>query len=389
MQQTPPKHSPWNDPKVRSITIQVLIVLAFVLFAAYFINNTIINLTRQGIASGFDFLSSTAGFAVVQSLIDFDESSSYGRAFWVGLINTLLVSSLGIIIATIIGFIVGIARLSKNWLLKKIASTYIETLRNIPLLLQIFFWYFVVLRALPHPRDSYQWLNSFFVNNRGLYLPAINVEKSSYIVFIVFVLSTFCSIFFSKWSRKRQIETGKTDSKKWILGILFIPNILALLLLHKSFSISFPVLKGFNFQGGIVLIPELIALLAALSTYTGSFIAEIVRSGILSISKGQIEAAYSLGLKPNLTMRLIIIPQALRVIIPPLTSQYLNLTKNSSLAAAIGYPDLVAVFAGTVLNQTGQAVEVIAITMTVYLILSLSISAFMNWYNNQTMLIER
>lgn len=331
---TPKKHKThfWNDPKKRSLIIQTSILLAALILLWFFVSNTAHNLKRQGIASGFDFLSSTAGFSVVQSLIDYSESSSYGRAFWVGLLNTLLVSGLGIIAATIIGFIVGISRLSNNWLLSKVSSIYIETIRNIPLLLQIFFWYFVIIHLFPHPRESYSFLDIIFVNNRGIYFPKFD---------------------------------------------------------FTSFSFDIPHLAGFNFKGGFSLIPELTALLTALSCYTGAFIAEIVRSGILSVPKGQVEAAYSLGLKPSLTMRLVIIPQALRVIIPPLTSQYLNLTKNSSLAAAIGYPDLVAVFAGTVLNQTGQAVEVIVITMSVYLILSLAISIFMNGYNKRIALMER
>ncbi len=386
----PAKPPVWNDPKYRAIFFQVLVLALVVGFGAYLVNNTLGNLARQGIASGFGFLGTTAGFSIGMSLIEYAETSTYARAFLVGLLNTLLVSVIGVVLATILGFAIGIARLSNNWLISKLAAVYIEILRNIPLLLQLFFWYFAVLRALPSPRQSISVFETFFLNNRGLQSPAPVFEPGFWLIQTAIVVAIVAIVFLARWARHRQEETGQQFPTFFsALGLIIGLPLLAAIVAGFPIHWDLPVLKGFNFEGGMTMIPEFVALLAALSTYTAAFIAEIVRAGILAVSHGQTEAAYALGLRPGPTLRLVVIPQALRVIIPPLTSQYLNLTKNSSLAAAIAYPDIVLVFAGTVLMQTGQAVEIIAITMAVYLTISLVISALMNWYNKATALVER
>ena len=315
-----------SDPRLRAIVFQVLVIGLVVALGAMLFANTLDNLSRRGIQTGFGFLGNQAGFNILSHLIPYSETSSYGRAFLVGLLNTLLVSAIAIVLATILGFVIGIARLAPNWLVSRLAAAYVETIRNIPLLLQIFFWYFAVLRPLPLPRQSISIFGVAFLNNRGLYLPSFD---------------------------------------------------------------SVPHLAGLNFQGGFVLVPEFVALVTALTIYTASYIAEVVRAGVQSVGRGQSEAAYALGLTRGQALRLVIVPQALRVIVPPLTNQYLNLTKNSSLAAAIAYPELVSVFAGSVLNQTGQAVTVIGITMAVYLAISLSIALGMNLYNRRTVFVGR
>ena len=380
----------WRDPRLRALFFQALVLIGVVGFALFILNNTLDNLERRGITSGFDFLSTSAGFGIIQSLIDYSEQSSYGRAFLVGLLNTLLVSALGIVLATLLGFVIGIARLSGNWLVSRLAATYIEVFRNIPLLLQIFFWYFAVLQALPSPRQSIALSELVFLNIRGLYLPKPVPEDTFWWIPATLVTSIVATVLLVRWAGRRRDRTGQAFHTVYAsLALLLGPTLLAALLTGFPVNWEIPVLKGFNFKGGLVLIPEFIALLTALSVYTAAFIAEVVRAGILSVSRGQTEAAHALGLRPGQTLRLVVIPQAMRVIIPPLTNQYLNLTKNSSLAAAIGYPDLVSVFAGTVLNQTGQAIEVIAITMAVYLSISLTIALFMNWYNRRAALVER
>ena len=387
---TPVKPPFWNDPEIRAIAFQVIALAATVVFGYYLFENTQTNLRRLGIASGFDFLSSSSGFGILQSLIPYSETSSYGRVFWVALLNTLLVSALGIVFATLLGFIVGIARLSKNWLVAKLALVYIETFRNIPLLLQIFFWYFAVLRAVPSPRQSLSLGEVAFLNIRGLYLPAPQFQPGFGWVLAAFGLALVLIAILVHWSRRRQAKTGQPfPTLSASLALLLGLPLATFWLAGSPLVWQVPELRGFNFQGGLVIIPEMASLLLALSIYTAAFIAEIVRAGIQAVSHGQTEASFSLGLNSNLTLRLIILPQALRVIIPPLTNQYLNLIKNSSLAAAIGYPDLVAAFAGTVLNQTGQAIECIAITMAVYLTISLLISLLMNWYNRRVALVER
>jgi len=387
---TPVKPPFWNNPQVRAITFQVIALVATVAFGLYLFENTQDNLRRLGIASGFGFLSSPSGFDIIQSLIPYSAASSYGQVFWVALLNTLLVASLGVVLATLLGFIIGIARLSKNWLIAKLALAYIETFRNIPLLLQIFFWYFAVLRAAPAPRQSLSLGDTVFLNIRGLYLPAPEFQAGFGWVLAALGVAAGLVVFLVRWSRRRQAATGQQfpiflASLALLLGLPLLTFTLAGAPLHWQI----PELQGFNFRGGWVVIPEMASLLLALTLYTAAFIAEIVRAGIQAVSHGQTEASFSLGFNTGLTLRLIILPQALRVIVPPLTNQYLNLTKNSSLAAAIGYPDLVSAFAGTVLNQTGQAIECIAITMAVYLTISLLISLLMNLYNRRVALVER
>jgi general L-amino acid transport system permease protein len=299
-------------------------------------------------------------------------------------LNTLLVSILGIIGATVIGFIVGIARLSKNWLIAKLAAGYVETLRNVPLLLQIFFWYYAVLRALPLPQDSFGIGGVTFLNQRGLYVPQLISQPGAWWIAGAFVLGIVAAIALSIVLRRRQVHTGKHAAAIWpSVGLILGLPLLVAAAADFPFTVSFPELRGFNFVGGLLILPELIALALALALYEATYVAEIVRAGIQGVAKGQVEAARALGLKPRFTLRFVVLPQALRIIVPPLTSTYLSLTKNSSLAVAIAYPDLVAVFAGTILNQTGQAVEVLVITMGVYLALSLATSAFMNWYNRK------
>lgn len=387
---TQSKTSIWNDPTFRSIVFQVLAVAGLGWFLYTIFSNTLHNMESRGITTGFAFLDNTAGFGILMSLIEYDETHTYGDTFVVGLLNTLLVSVLGIITATILGFIIGVARLSHNWLISKMATVYVETLRNIPLLLQIFFWYFAVLQTLPHPRQSFNFADSVFLNARGLYVPGPVPESGFGIVEVIFLLAIAASIYIARWSHKRQEATGQQFPVFWTsVGLIVALPLLVFFVLGSPLSFDYPALKGFNFQGGITVIPELMALWWALSLYTAAFIAEIVRAGIQGVSHGQTEAAHALGLRHGPTLRLVIIPQAMRIIIPPLTSQYLNLAKNSSLATAIGYPDLVGVFMGTTLNQTGQAVEIVAMTMAVYLIMSLSISGFMNWYNKKMALVER
>jgi general L-amino acid transport system permease protein len=379
-----------SDERVRGVILQILVAAAVLAFAAFVIHNTVVNLQRLGISTGFRFWNQTAGFDIAQTLIPYEMTSTYGRAFWVGLVNTLVVSAVGIVLATLIGFIVGVARLSRNWLIAKLAAAYVDLLRNIPLLLQILFWYFGVLATLPGVRQSLSFGEAVFLSNRGLYAPALVAEPGFGWVVAAFVLGLAGAVGIARWAKRRQDRTGEQfPIFRVAVGLLLGPPLLVALVTGLPWSWEYPELRGFNFSGGIRMLPEFVALLLALTLYTAAFIAEIVRAGIQSVSRGQTEAAYALGLRPRQTTRLIIIPQALRVIVPPLTSQYLNLTKNSSLAVAIGYPDLVSVFTGTVLNQTGQAVEVIAITMLVYLTISLLISMFMNWYNRRIALVER
>ncbi|WP_026960113.1 amino acid ABC transporter permease [Aliagarivorans taiwanensis] len=380
----------WFDPNVRALVFQLLTVAAVVAFFYYIVSNALFNLDKRGITTGFAFLEQTAGFGIIQSLIDYDESKSFGVAFLVGLFNTVLVSFIGIILATIIGFIMGVARLSSNWLISKLATVYIETFRNIPLLLQIFFWYIVVLTPLPGPRQSLSLFEMFFLNNRGLYVPKPVFEDGFGLVIAAFVAAIVICIVVARWARNRQETTGQQfHTVSFSAATLVVLPLLAYFVAGSPVSWEMPALKGFNFRGGVTVYPEFIALLIALSIYTGAFIAEIVRSGILAVSKGQTEASVSLGLSKTQMLKLVIIPQAMRVIIPPLTSQYLNLTKNSSLATAIGYPDLVSVFMGTTLNITGQAIEIVAITMAVYLTISITTSVLMNIYNRKMALVER
>lgn len=380
----------FSNPAVRAWLFQIIAVAIVVGIAVYLIHNTVTNLSNRGITSGFAFLDRSAGFGIVQHLIDYEQGDTYGRVFVVGLLNTLLVSALCIVFASFIGFFLGLARLSDNWLLRKLSTFYIETFRNIPPLLQIFFWYFAVLRNLPGPRQAVNAFDLLFLSNRGLYIPSPQLGEGVLAFIGAILLALIISAGLYRYNKMHQIKTGQLR-RTWpyALGLLFLLPLLAHRLFGAALHWDVPALHGFNFRGGMVLIPELAALTLALSVYTSAFIAEIIRAGIQSVPYGQHEAARSLGIPNPVTLRQVIIPQAMRVIIPPLTSQYLNIVKNSSLAAAIGYPDMVSLFAGTVLNQTGQAIETIAITMSVYLIISLTISLLMNIYNRRIALVER
>ncbi|MGE7955607.1 amino acid ABC transporter permease [Pseudomonas sp. NPDC089530] len=379
-----------SDPRVRAWLFQIITVVAVISLGWYLFDNTQTNLQHRGITSGFDFLERSAGFGIAQHLIAYTEADSYARVFVIGLLNTLLVTFIGVILATILGFIIGVARLSQNWIISKLATVYVEVFRNIPPLLQILFWYFAVFLTMPGPRNSHNFGDTFFVSSRGLNMPAAQLADGFWPFVISIVVALAAIVLMARWGTRRFEETGVPFHTFWAGLALFVAiPALCMLLFGAPVHWEMPELRGFNFVGGWVLIPELLALTLALTVYTAAFIAEIVRSGIKSVSHGQTEAARSLGLRNGPTLRKVIIPQALRVIIPPLTSQYLNLAKNSSLAAGIGYPEMVSLFAGTVLNQTGQAIEVIAITMSVYLAISISISLLMNWYNKRIALIER
>ncbi len=378
------------EPKTRGILFQVVLVLALIALGVEIVSNATTNLQKQNIASGFDFLSSTAGFDISQSLIAYMNTSTYGRAFLVGLLNTLLVAALGIILATVIGFFVGIARLSSNWLIARLAGVYVEVLRNIPPLLMLFAIYFAVLKTLPLPRDSLALPFSGYLNVRGLTVPKPVWQDGIGFVVVAFFIAVAGAIALRWWSARRRAATGQAFPAFWS-GLALIVGLPGVVFIAAGGPVVFetPELGRFNITGGVTLLPELVALLGGLSLYTAAFIAEIVRAGVLGVDRGQKEAAAALGLSQGQVMRLVVIPQALRIIIPPLTNQHLNLTKNSSLAVAIGYPDLVHVFAGTVLNQTNQAIEVILITMAVYLVISLATSLFMNWFNARMALVER
>ncbi len=393
----PARASLLNDPKARGIFYQLLLVVALVTLGYVIVSNTIANMERQNIASGWSFLENTAGFGTNQSLVSYSETSSYGRAIYVGFLNTLLVAGVGIFFATIFGFIIGIARLSNNWVISRLAYCYVELVRNIPLLLQIFFWYFAVLRSIPGKREKWSLFDTFHLNIGGLRLPKPIMGTGSEWIGYAFLIGIAAAFLVARWARKRQEATGQ-PFPSFLTGVGFIIGLplltyfatgMPITLEHPNFVETGPILRqGFELNVGLNIIPEFLALTAALAIYTASFIAEIVRAGIQAVSHGQTEAAHALGLRNGPTLRLVVIPQAMRVIIPPLTSQYLNLTKNSSLAVAIAYPDLVSM-GGTVLNQTGQAIEIIGIWMVVYLSLSLITSAFMNWYNQRMALVER
>jgi general L-amino acid transport system permease protein len=361
--------------------LQILFVAALVWVAYEIVANARANLAAQRITSGFGFLDNTAGFDVSQSLIPYSGSDTYTRVFLVGLLNTLLVSIVGIFFATVLGFMVALGRLSPNWLLSRISGGYVELVRNLPLLFQILFWYLAVLAALPNPRQSISIFDRFFLSNRGLVVPRPVADPGLGAFALALLVAVVVALLLARYARRQLFESGrKITVWPYAVGLLIGLPLLSALVFGAPVTFETPVLRGFNFSGGSRLIPEFVALAVALSTYTAAFIAEIVRAGILSVHKGQMEAGASLGLTRGSTLRLIVVPQALRVILPPLTNQYLNLTKNSSLAVAIGYPDLFSVFAGTTLSQTGQAIEIIAITMGVYLLISLVTSAIMSFY---------
>jgi general L-amino acid transport system permease protein len=384
-----PRPAFYNDPKIRGLFYQVLVLGLVVAGGLYLVDNTLENRARLGVASGYGFLGRLSGFDISQTLIQFSASTgSFGRAFVVGLLNTFYVAVVGIIVATIIGFVMGIARLSSNWLVNRVALVYIEVIRNVPLLLQLIFWYAVVIAALPPPHESVELLGGA-LNVRGLFLPRPIFTEGFGVELVALLLAIAAVVVLKRWAKARFEATGQPFHTFWVgLAVLIGVPLLAHLALGGPLVMEYPQLGTFRVTGGFVLLPEFLAIVLGLAVYTGSFIAEIVRSGILAVSKGQWEAAGALGLSRGQTLRLIIVPQAMRVIIPPQTSQYLNLTKNSSLGVAIGYPDFFNI-ASTINNQTGQAVEVIAITMGVYLSLSLLISLFMNWYNAKMALVER
>jgi general L-amino acid transport system permease protein len=363
------------------LALQIAFVIVLVWIGYEIVANARTNLETQRITSGFGFLSHTAGFDVNQTLIPYSGSDTYTRVFLVGLLNTLLVSVIGVFFATVIGFVVGLGRLSPNWLLARVAGAYVELIRNLPLLFQILFWYLAVLAALPNPRQSFVLFGTFYLSNRGLIVPRPVADPGFGPFALAILVAIVASLLLQRYTRRQLFEKGGLITIwPYVTGLGIGLPALAALIFGAPLSFEVPMLRGFNFAGGSRVIPEFVALTVALSTYTGAFIAEIVRAGILSVHKGQMEAGASLGLSRGATLRLIVIPQALRVILPPLTNQYLNLTKNSSLAVGIGYPDLVSVFAGTALSQTGQAIEILAITMGVYLTISLVTSAIMSFY---------
>ena len=384
----PRRRLSWSDPATRALLYQVLVIGLVGFVAWYLVSNTLHNLSVRNISTGFGFLEREAGFAIGESPIAYSAADTYGRAIWVGLLNTLRVSVVGIVLATLLGTLIGIARLSKNWLVSGVASVYVEVMRNIPLLLQLFFWYAIITENMPGPRQALEPVPGVFLSNRGLKLPTLQGDAIDWIlgglaVGIVLVLAV------AHWARKRQAATGQIFPLGSVaIGLLLALPLAGWMLGGAELGVEVPVLKGFNFVGGITLSPEFSALLLGLVIYTAAFVAEVVRSGIQAVGQGQWEAANALGLPRGRALRLVILPQALRVIIPPMTSQYLNLTKNSSLAVAIGYPDIVSVV-NTTLNQTGQAIEGILIIMAAYLTVSLSISIFMNWYNKRIALVER
>ena len=385
----PSRPAPWRDPRVRAIAVQVLFVAAVAAVGWFLVHNTLVNLRRQNIATGFGFLDREAAFGIGESLIDYSPADTYFRAFLVGLTNTLYVSALGIVLATILGTVMGLARLSGNWLVAKLAQIYVETFRNIPLALQLLFWRGLLREAAPAPRQAWQILPDVFVSNRGIVFPvpvADPVFSWMALAGVAGIAATWAVI---RWAAARQARTGEPFPTGWA-GLALILGLPAAVFFAAGapLRLDVPALRGFNFTGGSGVSPEFAALLLGLVIYTASFIAEIVRAGILAVSWGQSEAAMALGLKPGQRMRLVVLPQALRVIVPPMTSEYLSLTKNSSLAVIIGFPDLVNI-ANTTMNQTGQAVEGIALIMAVYLAISLLISLVMNFYNRAVALVER
>jgi general L-amino acid transport system permease protein len=379
-----------NDKRVRDLFYQAAVVVGLVGLTVYFVRNASDNMVKAGIASGFDFLWRTSGIDVPFVLTSYTQADTIWALFWAGVANTLLVTAIALVLATALGFVIGIARLSSHWLLSTIAGAYIEFVRNIPLLFFVLFWYFGVIAALPAPRASLSVFGVAFLNNRGLTIPLPDATANFRWAFIAILACWLLQWGFAAWARRRKDRTGQ-DAPVLSVGLLLVLVLPALMLAWASLATRWdiPVLRGFNYRGGFVVIPEFVALLAALVTYTAGFIAEIVRGGIQAVPHGQIEAASALGLQRGRILRLVTIPQALRVMIPPLTNQYLNVLKNSSFGAAIAYPDVVSLFMGSALNNTGQAIEIIAMTLAVYLVIGLGVSAFMNWYNARIALVTR
>jgi general L-amino acid transport system permease protein len=381
--------SPIYDPKVRSIFYQVLTVVIILVAGLWIAHNVSSNLARSNTATGFGFLAGRSGFDIGQSLIPYTSDSTYGRAIVVGFLNTLMVAVTGIFTATIVGFIIGIGRLSKNWLIAKLCTVYVEIFRNIPPLLVIFFWYSGVLAVLPQPRDAINLPLSTFLSNRGLTFPATIWGAGAWMLPIAIIVAIVVAIVFREWSMTRQMATGQQLPNAWISAAIIIGlPVLCFFAIGAPLTFDFPVEGRFNLSGGANIRPEFVALYLALSLYTAAFIAEIIRAGIKGVGKGQTEAAAALGVQPSKITRLVVVPQAFRIIIPPLTSQYLNLTKNSSLGVAIGFPELFST-GSTSLNQTGQAIEMISIMLTIYLSISIATSLFMNWFNAKMALVER
>ncbi len=379
-----------RNEKFRSILYQIITIILVVLFFTYIAQNTAHNIEQRGIKTGFSFLNATAGFDITESPIPFTAQSTHLKVFEVGLLNTLIVSFWGIVFSTILGLIIGVWRLSSNWLINRIAAAYVEIFRNIPLLLQILFWYNVVLATLPSARESINLFDAIFINNRGFFMPEFLFEHGSWLIGVSIIVALIAIFFLTRWAKKHQEETGKQFPLVSSSLVIFISlPLITYFLVGKPIVAVYPELHGFNFRGGKTFTPEFLALLFALSIYTATFIAEAVRSGIEAVPKGQKEAAISLGLTPYQQLRLVILPQAVRIAIPSIINQYLNLIKNSSLAAAIGYPELVTIFAGTSLNQTGQALEILLITMVTYLIISLLVSLILNWFNAKMKIKER
>ncbi|HEX6118200.1 MAG TPA: ABC transporter permease subunit [Dongiaceae bacterium] len=379
----------WRDERKRALIWQALVVAALVAVVAFVVVNMISNLRTLGVPLGFDFLSFPAGFAISFSMIPTDLESSIGRLIFVGILNTLLAAAISIVLATLLGFLIGILRLSRNYLISRLAGVYIEIIRNVPLLVQLLFWYVAIVKLLPNVRQSINIGDVFFLNVRGIYGPRPMAEEGFGTVVIALLVGIGIAALIKRWAARRQVETGQQfPAFSAGLAVIIALPIIAALIVGNPVSWDIPALKGFNFQGGFVLHPELATIVIGLSVSTAAYIAEIVRGGIIAISHGQTEAALALGLRQTWTLRLVIIPQALRVIVPPLTSQYLNITKNTTLAVAIGYPDLYSIV-GTALNQTGRAIENIAILMAFFLTVSLLISLVMNWYNKRIALVER
>ncbi len=379
----------WLDPGKRAIGFQVVTFMMVGLLAWYLVSNTLTNMEKQAIASGFGFLERESSFEIGESLIAYSAADTYGKALLVGILNTLKVSFIGIVLCLIIGLFVGVARLSTNWLVKKLAMIYIEVMQNIPVLLQLFFWYALFYEMFPGPRQALNPLAGVFISNRGVALAVPAAHQAHFYMFVTLVLGLGMGFCLKYWAKKRKYATGKDFPVLWsFLGLSLGLPFLVWVFFGGPTQMDVPEMKGFNFQGGIMLSPEFIALLMGLVIYTSAFVAEAVRAGIQAVSRGQTEAAMSIGLKKKHILNLVILPQALRVIIPPLTSQMLNLTKNSSLAIAIGYPDFVSV-ANTTINQTGQSIEGVAMIMACYLTFSISTSIFMNWYNKKSKLVER
>ena len=379
-----------SDPRIRAAFYQLVLLLAVVWLGYEFWKNAAANLQARDVASGLGFLERPAEFGVSLSLIPYTETDSYGRVFLVGLLNTMLVSGIGIVLATLLGFLIGIGRLSSNWLVARLAGGYVEIVRNLPLLFQILFWYLAVLGTLPPPRQSLSLFGFVLFNNRGIIVPLLRPTAGSAYVAAALGIGVLATIGLALWAKRQRDARGAGMRVFW-KGVALIVGLplVAFIAAGAPVEVELPRITGFNFVGGVRIIPEFVALLVALSIYTSSFIAEVVRAGILAVPRGQTEAALALGLRRAQVMRLVLMPQALRVIVPPLANQYLNLTKNSSLATGIGYPDLFAVFAGTALSQTGQAIEIIAITMAVYMTLSLATSLLMNWYNARVRVLDR